>query len=319
MPPVDRRNPIRAASSDSTCSLLEFARRFPDDEACLQHVWRERYSPDGEHSHCQRCERDRVFKRYETAQKRPCWFCQACGFRIHPLKGTIFERSSTSLQLWFYAIYMITNTRCGVSAKALERELGVTYKTAWRMFNLIRNELMRDESTDRLAGAVEADETQIAGRIRNAERRKRDALGIHKRSWAYQHAAKVFAVVERDGRVRATVIPDSRRQTLEASVRDNVEVGSTLYTDEYFAYERLGGEYEHLTIRHRDRSYAVGLVHTQTVEGFFGLLKNGIRATHHGVSLKWLQGYCNEYAWRWNRRDNGRSMFHDLLATAMTA
>ena len=116
MPPVDRRNPIRAAASESSVSLMEFMREFPDDETCLRHVWRERFAPDGEHAFCQRCEAERVFKRYETAQKRPCWFCSACGFRIHPLKGTIFERSSTSLQLWFYAMYLMASTRCGISA-----------------------------------------------------------------------------------------------------------------------------------------------------------------------------------------------------------
>src|SRR5438270_12594474 len=165
MPPVDRHNPIRAASSESSVSLMEFMREFPDDEACLRHIWRERFSPDGEHAFCKRCETERVFKRYETAQKRPCWFCSACGFRVHPLTGTIFERSSTSLQLWFYAMYLITSTRCGISAKHLERELGVTYKTAWRMFNKIRNQLMTQDG-EPLSGDVEADETLYGGKFR---------------------------------------------------------------------------------------------------------------------------------------------------------
>src|SRR5215210_485484 len=125
MPPVDRRNPIRAGSSESSCYLLEFIHEYPDDEACLQHLWTTRYAPDGEHAECARCEAERVFKRYATKDKRPAWYCQTCGFRIHPLKGTIFERSSTSLQLWYYAMYLITSTRCGISAKHLERELGV--------------------------------------------------------------------------------------------------------------------------------------------------------------------------------------------------
>src|SRR5207244_2645841 len=102
-------------------------------------------------------------KRYETAQKRPCWFCQACGFRIHPLKGTIFERSSTSLHLWFYALYIMSSTRCGISAKQLERELGVTYKTAWRIFNRVRNLLMTQDA-EPLDGQVEVDETWISPR-----------------------------------------------------------------------------------------------------------------------------------------------------------
>jgi transposase len=317
VPPVDRRNPIRAASSDSTCSLLDFARRFPDDEACLQHIWRERFSPDGEHAHCERCDRDRVFKRYETAQKRPCWFCQSCGFRIHPLVGTIFEGSSTSLQLWFYAIFTITNTRCGYSAKALERELGVTYKTAWRMFNRIRNTLMAQE-TEPLSGEVEVDETFLIGRMRNAERVQRAKDGVNPKNHHRKGTAVVYGAVERGGQVRATVISDSRAGTLLGKTVEYVLPGTLIYTDEWKPYMRLGKVgFTHRRIRHRARIYVEGDVHTQTIDGFFGLLKNGLRATHHGVSHKWLQGYLNEYAWRWNRRDNGRSMFHDLLGAAM--
>ena len=155
MPPVDRRNPIRAASSESTCSLLEFAREFPDDEACLIWLWRERFAADGEHAHCSSCDTERVFKRYDTAQKRPSGFAERAGYRIHPMKGTIYESSSTSLQLWFYALYFMASTRCGISAKQLERELGVNYKTAWRMFNMIRNELMiqDDDAVVRRSGS----------------------------------------------------------------------------------------------------------------------------------------------------------------------
>jgi transposase len=317
MPPVDRRNPIRAGSSESTWNLLEFSRQFPDDEACLQHIWRERYSPDGEHAHCQRCGKERVFKRYDTAQKRPCWFCQFCGWRVHPLVGTIFEGSSTSLQLWFYALYAITNTRCGYSAKALERELGVTYKTAWRMFNLIRNKLMA-QGTEPLSGAVEVDETFLIGRMRNDERRARRLAGVHPKNSHREGTAIIFGAVERGGEIRATVIPDSRARTLLGQTLEYVLPGSLIYTDEWHPYRRLEKiGYAHRRIRHKARIYVEGDVHTQTIDGWFGLLKNGIRATHHGVSLKWLQGYLNEYAWRWNRRDNERSMFHDLLATAM--
>ena len=317
MPPVDRSNPIRAASCESTCSLLEFTRRFPDDEACLQHVWRQRYSPDGEHARCERCDRDRVFKRYATAQKRPAWFCQACGFRIHPLVGTIFEGSSTSLQLWFYAIFAITNTRCGYSAKALERELGVTYKTAWRMFNKIRNHLMAQD-TEPLSGEVEVDETFLIGRMRNEERRRRVREGIHPKNPHREGTGIVYGAVVRSGQVRATVIPNSRANTLLGQTVEYVLPGSCVYTDEWKPYVRLGKlGYTHKRIRHRARIYVDGDTHTQTIDGFFGLLKNGTRATHHGVSVKWLQGYLNEYAWRWNRRNDVTSMFHDLLETAM--
>src|ERR671930_517424 len=177
MPPVDRKNPVRSKSSDSTYSLMEFMREFPDDDACLKWLWRHRYAPDGGDARCGRCDRERGFKRYETKDRNPAWFCQACGFRIRPLVGTIFARSSTSLHLWFYAIFLMTSTRCGISAKQLERELGVTYKTAWRMFNKIRNELMAQDETMQLSGKVEADETWVGGKMREADKRKARAEG----------------------------------------------------------------------------------------------------------------------------------------------
>ncbi len=159
MPPVDRKNPKRAASSDSTYSLMEFVREFPDDDACLEWLWRTRYSEDGEHADCPVCAEKRTFKKYETKQRRQSWTCTACGHPLHPTAGTIFHKSSTSLHLWFYAMYLMASTRCGISAKQLERELGVTYKTAWRMFNLIRNRLMAQDYQGTLGGHVEADET----------------------------------------------------------------------------------------------------------------------------------------------------------------
>jgi transposase len=317
MPPVDRRNPIRATSSESTCNVLEFFREFPDDETCLQHVWRERFSPDGEHAFCERCEADRVFKRYDTAQKRPCWFCQTCGHRVHPLVGTIFEGSSTSLQMWFYAMYLITSTRCGISAKQLERELGVTYKTAWRMFNKIRNQLMEQDG-EPLSGDVEADETLYGGKFRNKDRRKRAELGWSPKRYDNEFKkTMVFGVVQRGGQVRATVIPDSAGPTLHKAVQTYVVPESMLFTDEWGGYTTIGQRMKgHRRIRHKERIYVEGDVHTQTIEGFWALTKNGIRGAYHSVSTKWLQGYLNEYAWRYNHRDCG-SMFHALLAEAV--
>src|SRR5690606_31945648 len=128
-----RKNPTRAASSESDYSLIEFMREYPDDETCLEWLWRNRFSEDGIHAHCPKCDTTREFKRYETKQQRQSWTCNGCGHHIHPTAGTIFHKSSTSLHLWFYAMYLMTSTRCGISAKQLERELGVTYKTAHRI------------------------------------------------------------------------------------------------------------------------------------------------------------------------------------------
>jgi transposase len=158
----NRNNPLRRPSSDSDYSLMEFMREYPDDAACLDRLWRERFAPDGHHAACPKCKRERKFHRVST---RACYACDSCGWQIYPTKGTIFEKSTTSLQLWFYAMYLVASTRCGISAKQLERELGVTYKTAWRIMNKIRNDLMNEDGGP-LSGDVEVDETSWGGKPR---------------------------------------------------------------------------------------------------------------------------------------------------------
>ncbi len=132
----DRNNPERRKSSEADYSLMEFMQAFPDDAACLDKLWRDRYAPDGHHAQCPKCERERKFHRTKT---RASYTCDTCGLHVHPQKGTIFERSSTSLHLWFYAMYLMASTRCGISAKQMERELGVTYKQAHKMMKRIRD------------------------------------------------------------------------------------------------------------------------------------------------------------------------------------
>jgi transposase-like protein len=300
---------------------MEFMREFPDDEACLEHLWRTRYSEDGEHAECPKCEQTRRFKRYETAKRRQSWTCTGCGHHIHPTAGTIFHKSSTSLHLWFYAIYLMASTRCGVSAKQLEREIGCNYKTALRMFHQIREYLM-DQAGDQLTGSVEADETYIGPRrIKEGERRALSAQGIPNRGPATKNRDVVFAAVERKGRIRVSVIGTSQNQAgnavaVRARVSEYVAPRSILYTDEYGAYVALARDYDHRTINHSQRVYVSGEAHTQTVDGFFALMKNAIRGVHHGVSRRWLQGYCNEYAFRWNYRDEENAMFRRLIASA---
>jgi transposase-like protein len=272
---------------------MEFMREFPDDATCLDHLWRTRYAPDGHTAHCPSCDKDRRFHRVKD---RPTYDCDTCGHHIHPTAGTIFEKSSTSLQLWFYAIWLITSTRCGISAKQLERELGVTYKTAWRMFNKIRNELMTQDEDEPLSGEVEADETWIGGKMRESDRRAAKARGVT----IGPHAKKretVFAMVERGGRVRAIHVPSRYGYTLRSALRANIVPASTVYTDDYTGYNGIDRLYSHSRINHSHRVYVDGAVHTQTIEGFFSLVKNGIRGVYHVTSAKWLQGYLNEYAW----------------------
>jgi transposase len=317
MPPVDRSNPKRGQGSESTYSLMEFMREFPDDEACLDWLWRATFAPDGHTAHCPKCDTERRFSRVKD---RPAYDCHHCGYHLHPTAGTIFHKSSTSLHLWFYAMYVMASTRCGISAKQLERELGVTYKTAWRMFNLIRNELMAQDNEEPLSGEVELDETFVGGKPRASLRREAQAKGWNMQTAYWDRLASVFGAVERGGRIRASVVPNSRASTILPLAREYVLPDSLIYTDEYRAYDRLGREgYTHRRIKHSARVYVEGDTHTQTIDGFFGLFKNAVRGVHHGVSHKWLQGYLNEYVWRWNRRGEDNTMFRDLLDAAATS
>src|SRR4051812_22796991 len=198
----NRNEPTRGSASESTYSLVEFMREFLDDAACLDSLWRERHAPDGHTTYCPKCKQDRRFHRVKD---RPAYDCDSCGYHLHPLKGTIFEKSPTSLHLWFYAMYLASSTRTGISAKQLEREIGVTYKTAWRMLNLIRNQLMDQADEEPLSGEVEIDETAYGGKPRAAEKR-RHRLARHPqqagKQWADRTKATVFGMVERGGRVK---------------------------------------------------------------------------------------------------------------------
>lgn len=211
MPRVDRTAPKRAASSESSYSLMEFVKAFPDDEACLQWLWRTRFSPDGQHAYCEKCEQERVFKRYPTKQRRFSWTCTGCGRHKSATAGTIYEGSATALHLWFYAGYLITSTRCGISAKQLEREIGVTYKTAWRMLNKLRNIAMADESGS-LSGDVEIDEASVDGKPRRPQGGHRYlASGPTRRSEAAKERersrATIVAAVERPDQGNRAPLP----------------------------------------------------------------------------------------------------------------
>jgi transposase-like protein len=190
------------------------------------------------------------------------------------------------------------------------------------MFNLIRNRLMTQDYQGPLSGEVEADETFVGGKPRESYRRLVAARGWNMQTAYWDKKAIVFGAVERKGKIRAEVIPTSRGHVVRNKVREFVMPESTVYTDDYHGYHKLGnsGVFTHHRIAHKAKIYVDGDVHTQTIEGFFGLFKNGVRGVYHSVSKKWLQGYVNEYVWRYNHRDDREAMFRLLLnRAAMTS
>jgi transposase-like protein len=221
------------------------------------------------------------------------------------MAGTIFEKSSTSLRLWFYAMYLMASTRCGISAKQIQRETGVTYKTAWRMFRQIRSLL--SEGDMQLEGlSVEMDETYMGGKRKGV--RGRPPAGDGKKTC-------VVGVVERKGRVVAVVANDATRETLHGIAKEYILPESVVFTDELASYDGLDSKgYKHRRINHSAGVYVMGDVHTQTIDGFWSLVKRGIGGVYHSVGKKYLQTYLDEYSFRYNRRDKGNLIFNDVLA-----
>jgi transposase len=279
----------------------DFNKEFPTDEVCLEWLKNHRY-PNG--IPCPTC--NKITKHHRVA-KRACYECDNCGHQIYPLVDTIFHKSTTPLKTWFEVIYRMASTRCGISAKQIQRETGVTYKTAWRMFKQIRTLL--GENT-MLKGEVELDETYVGGKAINMHQSKR--VKLTGRGTADKTA--VFGVVERKGDVKAVVVPNTNQDTLIPQVKQNVEPNTTVYTDEMSAYNPLTDNgYKHEIVNHSTHEYARGIVHTNTIEGFWSLVKRGIGGVYHHVSPEYLQSYVNEYSFRYNHRDDETPMFQTFL------
>jgi transposase-like protein len=221
-------------------------------------------------------------------------------------------------------MFLVSSSRCGVAAKQVERELGCNYKTAWRMLNRVRNELMQQDNAA-LGGEgveVEADEMFHGGKLRESERRSLRAQGIGKRGPATKPRPVVFAAVERGGRIRASVIGMTRSaQTVRNTLGEFVLPKSMVFTDDWSGYDPLTktGRCTVRRIKHSQRIYVSGNVHTQTIEGFFGHFKTDVRGTHHSISTRWLDSYLNEWVWKWNHRKDDEAMFRTLLSSVVSS
>jgi transposase len=288
-------------------TVNHFNAEFPDDDACLQYIMDERF-PNGL-AHCEKCQKE---TKHHRVTGRKAYACDHCGSHLYPLAGTIFEKTSTSLRLWFYAMYLMGSTRCGISAKQIQRDTGVTYKTAWRIFKQIRS-LLSDGDLQLEGPTVEMDETYMGGKRKG--KRGRPGLVDRKKT-------PVVGVVERKGRAIALATAQVNRETLHGIVAERVLPDSTVYTDELVSYDGIAElkdsekkpfGYRHRRINHSAGVYVVGDIHTNSVEGFWSLIKRGIGGVYHAVSQKYLQTYLDEYSYRYNRRDQGNLIFKSIL------
>ena len=277
-------------------TIREFLKQFPNDAACLAHLFRVRF---GNECVCPDCCKP---GRWYPLAKRRAYTCQWCGHHLYPCVGTPFESSRTPLVSWFFAVYLFTTSRHGVPAKELQRQLGVTYKTAWRMAHEIRKHMAAVDGDEPLSGTVEIDDVMIGGH--RPGKPGRGAAG----------KTLMIGMVERDGEVIAKVVPNARKRTAHPIIESGIEKGSTIYSDELKSYDGLAAKgYEHEAVNHGRGEYVRGECHTNTIEGYWSRLKNSIRGTHVHVSGKHLQKYAGEFEYRYNRRKRPGAMMAELL------
>lgn len=274
-------------------TIKDFNRDFPNDDACLDYVFDKNYGKDFE---CPECHKTGFYR----VKERKCYACAWCGYQIHPLAHTIFHKSSTNLQTWFHAIFLMSTSKNGVSAKEIERQTGVTYKTAWRMQRQIR--MLMKPGSDPLKGTVEIDDTYIGGK--RPGKRGRGAAG----------KTPVFGMVEREGSVKAKVMNDLKKRRVEPIIVENIEKNSQVFTDEFQSYKGIHKlDFDHDVVKHGIKQYVKGNVHTNTIEGFWSQLKRSIHGTYHSVSPQHLQLYVDEFAYRYNLRKSEIPLFFHLM------
>jgi len=275
-------------------TLREAVIYFKDFENCHKFMVELRW-PNGV-VRCPRCnsshvvylERARVWKCYDKHDSP----------KFSLKTGTVFEDSPLGLDKWLPAVWMIVNDKNGISSWELHRALGVTQKTAWFMLHRIRLAMQIKDGNGKLGGEVEVDESFIGGKSRNMHKAKR-AEKIHGTGGADK--AIVFGMVERDGKVRAIHVDSRQRKALQDAIRENVEAGSAIFSDEWQSYEGLVEDYEHAVINHA-LEYVNGNIHTNTIENFWSLLKRGLHGTYVSVEPFHLFRYIDEQVFRYNNR-----------------
>ncbi len=289
-------------------SVRDFFKRFPDEDTCLEHVMDVRF---GLRHTCAKC--GVVEATFHKLQNRKAYACAHCGDNLYPCAGTIFQDSRTPLQVWFYAIYLFSVSRNGVSGMELHRTLGVTRKTGYRIGVQIRKlmDKANDQANTTLSGHIESDETFIGGAVR----------GQGRGPYAGGNKTVVLGMKERGGRIVTKVIPNVTTETLKAEFAKHVAPGSVVSTDEAKGYGLVTGEgHTHLRVNHSEEDYAhydyraKDTASVNGVENFWKHFKASVRGTHVHVSRGHMPEYLGEFTYRANHREMGNAMFDALIA-----
>ena len=283
-------------------TIKDLKRDFRTDHVCLDFIFQSRHS--------QQCSCGGVYKRIK---ERKQYQCSKCRFQIAPLVDTIFEKSTTSLTEWFFALFIFSNAKSGISAKELERQLGVTYKTAWRMLKQIRSILHQD--TTKLKGNVETDGTFFGGHFRSGKYNK------HQKT-AFRAKSKVMGAITRGGEARVKVVPNHSSLVHKAFLERHVSTDSRLLTDggnHGSIYKKSAAQYFRQSVNHSQGEYVRGDVHVNNMEVMWGHIKRSLKGTHKAVSKHYLQSYLDSFVFHYNNRDNDKKRFSSLLDVVLHA
>jgi transposase-like protein/IS1 family transposase len=300
----------KAVSSIKQLTIPQFEAMFPDEAACDAYLIQKRWQNG---VNCPRCGSLHVIQLKTQANK---WECMDCGvstsYRFSHLVGTIFENTNVDLRVWFRVIHLMLISKKGISALQIQRMMGFgSYRTAHYMCMRIRAGFA-DEQFTQLMGIVEVDETYVGGKAKN---RHKDKRGDDKNGRGGSGKEIVAGAVSRKGNVVARVVQNTTTSTLTAFICESVsEKVSLLCTDQHGAYRNLSKKFPHGSVDHTRGQYVVGAVHTQTIEGFWSILKRGIVGTYHKVSAKYLPLYVAEFEFRYNNRKNS-----DIFGAAVEA
>lgn len=285
-----------AMSRASKYGIRELHRDFPTNKACLEFIFDSR--------HERRCSCGGV---YSLRKGRKKFRCGRCRFEIAPAKGTIFEKSSTPLLLWFHALLLFSNAKSGLSAKQLERHLAVTYKCAWRILREVRLSLIQGFTM--LEGMVEADSVYLGGKRK----------GWKHRSEAILSKPVAFAAIERGGNIKAKTVAGTGGVPTWEFVTESVRTGSRLFTDKHRSFDRMKALYRLKNVNHSSQEYVRGNVHVNTVESFWSHVKRSVAGTHKRVSTQHLQSYLDAFAFHYNNRYSDKERFLSLLDIVLHA
>ena len=296
----------KRAKMKPAIDLMKLIERFDTDEKCRMTLEKLRW-PLG--VRCIRCDSEKISRAY----KRNQFECESCGYHFSVTAGTIFHDSHLPLRKWFIAIYLISESKKGVSALQLKRNLGVAYKTAWYLCHRIREAVKNDADCELLSGIVECDETYVGGAAKNMHKGRRAKLT--RGMGGYENKTMVLGAIERGGNVRLQVGGKiASREILHTFIKAKLaDETALIVTDDLQAYKGVADKDTlHATVSHWQKEYVRGIVHTNTLENVWSLFKRSIVGSYHQVSVKHLDRYLDEFEFRFNNRHNP-FLFRDTL------